>query len=198
MVILHGAADKEELEVKKGETVFIERGERFRPMFPDGDTEYVPVCLPAFRPDRCIREEESGDTAVSERLAVLHAKRAKVAVANPPEVLYHMCQSSLWEDAKRTGDAYYPPTFDEDGGFTHATGVPSRLIETANHFYTGVPGEWVCLRFRRSELRRRGITVKDEEALPVGEQAVGSTWTEWVCPHVYGGLPPAAIDKEFP
>ena len=23
-------------------------GERFRPTFPDGDTEYVPVCLPAF------------------------------------------------------------------------------------------------------------------------------------------------------
>ena len=58
--------DGAELEVKAGQTVFIEKGERFRPMFPDGGTEYVPVCLPAFRPDRCIREEEAGDTA-SER-----------------------------------------------------------------------------------------------------------------------------------
>ena len=37
MVLLHGAGGK--LEVKEGETVFIEKGERFRPTFPLGGTE---------------------------------------------------------------------------------------------------------------------------------------------------------------
>ena len=46
MVLLYEDGNKE-LEVKAGETVYIEQGERFRPMFPDGGTEYIPVCLPA-------------------------------------------------------------------------------------------------------------------------------------------------------
>mmetsp|Transcript_115497 Transcript_115497/g.199637 ORF Transcript_115497/g.199637 Transcript_115497/m.199637 type:complete len:152 (-) Transcript_115497:35-490(-) len=69
MVLLY--ADGKSLEVGAGKTVFIEKGERFRPTFPDGDTEYIPVCLPAFRPDRCIREEEA-DSAVATKLAELH------------------------------------------------------------------------------------------------------------------------------
>ena len=70
-----------------------------------------------------------------------------------------MCQKEVWENAKKIGGAYYPPTFEKDGccccccynlflflrlllllllGFyTHATAVPSRLIVTANHFYQG-------------------------------------------------------------
>ena len=76
--------------------------------------------------------------------------------------------------------------------------MPQRLIETANHFYTGVEGAWVCLRFSRAKLRRCGIVVRDEEAKPVGEQAVGGGWSAWVCPHVYGGLPAACVEKEFP
>lgn len=31
-------------------------------------------------------------------------------------------------------EAYFPPTFASDG-FTHATAVPSRLLDVANHFY---------------------------------------------------------------
>ena len=62
-----------------------------------------------------------------------------------------------------------------------------------------MPGEWVCLRFKRSALKTKfGIHVRDEEAMPVGAQAVGSEWGAWVCPHVLGGLPPAVVDKEFP
>jgi hypothetical protein len=70
-----------------GETVFISKGTRFRPSFPVGDTQcvtspnfttenpfhysvdfidvrYVPVCVPAFRPDRCIREDKYGSTVL--------------------------------------------------------------------------------------------------------------------------------------
>lgn len=45
-----------------------------------------------------------------------------------------MCQRSQWEAAKASDDAYFPATFEKDG-FTHATAVPSRLVDTANHFY---------------------------------------------------------------
>ena len=56
-IVLHYEQDKV-LEVNKGQTVFVGKGERFQPVFPVGGTSYIPVCLPAFRPDRCIREEE--------------------------------------------------------------------------------------------------------------------------------------------
>lgn len=187
---------RSELEVKAGQTVFIGKGERFKPEFPEGGTEYVPVCLPAFRPDRCIRED--GDSEVSKRLKTLHGVAPAPSADDPkPEVLYHMCETALWEAAKAKGEAYYPPTFEVDGNYTHATAVPSRLITTANHFYTGVPGDWVCLRLSRSALRRAGIFVRDEEALPVGDQAVGDDWGDWVCPHIIGGIPPSVVDTEF-
>ena len=93
---------------------------------------------------------------------------------------------------------YFPATFDADGCFTHATGVASRLIETANHFYQGDPRPWVCLQTTRTKLRESGIfvqpappfsllvcslvaaasapdsppsQVRDERALPVAGQA---------------------------
>ena len=190
--------DGGEVEVKEGQTVKIDKGERFRPTFPDAGTEYIPVCLPAFRPDRCIREDEP-DSVVSTNLKKLHSAPPSTTTAKaPPDVLYHMCQVSLWEHCKRTGAAYFPPTFQADGNMTHATAVAQRLLETANHFYQDVPGEWGCLRFTRSALLKSGIIVVDEEAKPVGDQAVGDSWGEWVCPHIYGGLPPSVVDKEFP
>ena len=55
------------ITVHAGETAFIDRGERFRPVFPVADTEYIPVCRPAFSPERCIREEEEGESNVSDQ-----------------------------------------------------------------------------------------------------------------------------------
>lgn len=175
------------LTVHAGETVFVEKGERFRPVFPEGDTEYIPVCLPAFRPDRCIREEEN--SKVSKKLQELHNTQNLKQDFSSVEKLYHMCQNSLWHEAMIKQEAYYPPTFEKDGMFTHATAVPQRLIETANHFYTDVEGEWICLELSRNALYRIGIDTVFEEAKPVGETNVSNTWEYWVCPHIYGGLP---------
>lgn len=111
MILKYKEGDAQ-VEVCAGQTVFIARGERFKPEFPEGETEYVPVCLPAFRPDRCIRED-GPDSEVSKRLAALHGA-APTLVANDekPEVLYHVCQKALWEEAKHKGEAYFPPTFE--------------------------------------------------------------------------------------
>ncbi len=207
-IVLHYHDEKQgkevTLEAKAGDTVFIAKGERFKPVFPTCQTEYIPVCFPAFRPDRCHREEDSDDSDVTKKLRSLHgmdmnATSSCKPVDNDgnhadPDVLYHMCQKSLWEEAVQSGTAYFPPTFEADGGFTHATAVPKRLIDTANHFYTETKGDWICLQLSRSALEKIGIKTKDEEALPVGEKNVSNEWNEkkWICPHVYGGIPTIA------
>merc|ERR1712008_563631 len=133
---------------------------------------------------------------IAENLKQLH-KAPEVIVDSSedqkPEILYHMTTKDEWEKAKAENHAYYPKTFEADGLYTHATGVPSRLVETANHFYQDVSGDWICLQFRRSILRSKfGIAVKDEAAMPVWEKQVSGNWKEeknnWICPHVYGGI----------
>ena len=77
----------------------------------------------------------------------------------------------------------------------------SSLIQTYVFFFQGVEGDWICLQFRRSVLKKRfGIVVKDEEAMPVGSQDVSQDWKEkkWVCPHVYGGIPLQCVEKTYP
>merc|ERR1711997_1008447 len=152
-----------------GDTVFIREGTRFRPSFLE-DSEYVPVCLPAFRPDRCIREDGENEEGhkISDNLKNLHKTNDSKDGDAPNDLLYHMTTKAEWEKAKAENHAYYPKTFEADGLYTHATGVPSRLIETANHFYQDVSGDWICLELRRSKLKREyGIAVRDEEAMPV-------------------------------
>jgi len=206
-ISLHFMENDEEkvLTAQAGETVFVGKGERFRPVFSEAGTEYFPVCLPAFRPDRCLREEE-GVTEVSKNLQNLH--RATLGKGNYAkdndhsdiQKLYHMCQKSLWENTISERKAYFPPTFRKDGMFTHATAVPQRLIETANHFYTSVEGDWICLELSRQALLNLGIDTIFEEAKPVGETGVSNTW-DWICPHIYGGIPTSVegiVTKIYP
>lgn len=208
-MVLHCQQNKdidnyEILEVNAGETCFVAKGERFRPVFPIAPTEYIPVCLPAFRPDRCHREEGEEASDVTVHLRKLHhmdndnegsTMQCTTATATPkdadPDVLYHMCQEELWQEALDSKTAYYPPTFQGDGYFTHATAVPQRLVDTANHFYTSSKGEWICLQLSRQALTDIGIITKDEEGLPVGDTEASSQIKEnkWVCPHIYGGIP---------
>lgn len=195
------------LRVEQGETCFVAAGERFRPVFPHAGVKYVAVCLPAFTPDRCVREEEGGEgeggssggkvSDVSAKLRELHSSAAAT-----DDVLYHMCQKFLWEAAQGTGDAYFPPTFEQDGGFTHATAVPARLIDTANHFYTAPStGDWICLELSKAALQRVGIVTRFEEPKAVGGAETANEWNEWRCPHIFGGIPaqvPGVVKKTFP
>jgi hypothetical protein len=138
--------DEKSLTVNAGETCFVAKGERFRPVFPQGEVEYIPVCIPAFKPERCHREEDAETSQVTARLRELHTNGTKANdslttghgitdnVHN--DIIYHMCEKRLWDEATKSGTAYIPPKFEEDGGFTHGTAVPARLVSTANHFYT--------------------------------------------------------------
>lgn len=206
-IMFESSTDNANVKAAAGDTVFIKSGTRFRPSFVE-DSEYIPVCLPAFRPDLCIREdgEDREGQKIAEKLKDLHSDNNKAGSCSvkdeKPEILYHMTTKVEWENAKAKNHAYYPKTFEVDGDYTHATGVPSRLIETANHFYQDVEGDWICLQFRRSVLRQNfGIVVRDERAMPVGEKQVSEGWEEgqrnWICPHVYGGIPLDCVEKEY-
>lgn len=201
MVLHYG--NGETLDVNAGETCFVAKGERFRPVFPVAPTEYVPVCLPAFRPDRCHREEGDDPSDVTNKLLKLHKMDKKdtepqvmgclvgEGQTRDPDILYHMCEKPRWEEAVKSQKAYFPPTFEQDGFFTHATAVPQRLIDTANHFYTSSKADWICLQLSRSALTNNGIITKDEDGLPVGDAGVPDQIKSerWICPHIYGGIP---------
>merc|ERR1712146_521686 len=88
--------DNQVLVVSAGETCFIAKGEKFRPIFPVAGTEYMPVCLPAFKPELCLLEKPDDDDE-------LEGKNAKVTTINDSidddDILYHLCPTELWEDA---------------------------------------------------------------------------------------------------
>lgn len=192
-------SDLPDVTVNAGETVHILKGTRFKPSFPT-DTEYIPICYPAFRPDLCVREDEDDQgEAISDNLKKLHGQDKVDAPKDedPPEVLYHMCLVVDWSAAKASGDAYFPKTFFDDEYLTHATGVPSRLIDTANHYYQDSVGDWVCLQFTRSALKKSGIYVRDEHATAVGDKPTDEKLMgRWVCPHIIGGIPIHVVEKE--
>jgi hypothetical protein len=191
----------EEVIIEAGETAYISKGSSWKPTFPV-ETSYIAICKPAFRPDRCVREEENNQSGM-DLLKKMHADSSvappqpTVTKAEPIDKLHHMTTRALWNAVKDSGEAYYPPTFDVDGYYTHATAVPSRLITTANNFYQEDAGEWICLIFSRAALKKCGIFVKDEEALPVGDRPIGGDWDTWICPHVIGGIPPSIVTEIF-
>lgn len=206
------------MTVEIGETCFIKKGERFRPVFPYGNVEYIAVCIPAFKPERCIREEDTETSQVTARLRELHCgikntvnNDKQVSCNNEPtdvvngthktsfeaqenDYIYHMCQKKLWDDAVKLGIAYFPPTFEVDGGFTHATALPQRLIQTANHFYSQTVGDWICLQLSMKALHTKGIVTRYEQPKNVGSIATGMDWNDWACPHIFGGIPTTQND----
>lgn len=113
--------------------------------------------------------------------------------------IYHMCQKKRWQTAVASGERFYfPPTFDVDGGFVHATQHPEQLLDIANHFYQNPKDEeWICLQLRPSVLLNDfGIRTVWEAPAPVGATASFTSTDEsteatpvTLFPHVYGGIP---------
>lgn len=195
--IKHGQ-DDEILTVNAGETCQVTKGERYRPMFPMADTEFLAICVPAFKPERCTREEKGSDS-VSNQLENIHD--GKKAADGFPEIIYHMCEKSLWESALAAGEAYFPPTFEKDGGFTHASMEAKSLITTANHFYQSSKDDWICIELNRMVLTKIGIVTKFEQAKPVGDIATAEHAKSVIYPHIFGGIPaflPDVVTRTLP
>lgn len=82
VLVLSGEVHLEQGETKTvvgpGQACFLKAKERVKWVWP-GACTYIPVCLPAFSPTNCHREEEEGaakDKATMERLHALHGDTA--------------------------------------------------------------------------------------------------------------------------
>ena len=106
-----------------------------------------------------------------------------------PAPLFHLVPTAVWEALPST-DTYYPATYTSDG-FTHLTADPALLLEVANHFYTGIKGDFVVLEL---DSRLLADPVKYEPAAPVGNQETKTNYDAAqedvpLFPHLYGGIP---------
>ena len=107
--------------------------------------------------------------------------------------LFHLVQADLWEAAVESDTTYFPPTYEQDG-FTHATANPDLLLNVANHFYTDVPGKWLCLRMTVDSLEAGGIDVVFEGTAPVGDKEPDFPGTDdELFPHILGGIHPSTV-----
>ncbi len=107
--------------------------------------------------------------------------------------LFHLVQADLWKAAVEGDTTYFPPTYEQDG-FTHATANPDLLLNVANHFYTDVPGEWLCLQMTVESLKAGGIEVVFEGTAPVGDKAPDFEGTDdELFPHILGGILPSTV-----
>lgn len=112
--------------------------------------------------------------------------------------VFHLVQASLWDETVRTGETYFPPTYDVDG-FTHGTSNPEKLLAVANHFYPDVEGDWYCLRMTVESLKETGVETVYEGTAPVGDinpDFEGSD--DELFPHIHGGIAPAAVLENHP
>ena len=122
--------------------------------------------------------------------------------------MYHMCVKEQWDAAREAGQAYFPPTFQQDGRKTHASMMPEKLLDTANHFYKSTSPastEWICLELDAKYMYETlGIVTLVESPLPVGDQpalTVAPTESPIRYPHIYGGIAtsvPSLVTRIFP
>uniref|UniRef100_A0A7S1U6G1 (S)-ureidoglycine aminohydrolase cupin domain-containing protein n=1 Tax=Phaeomonas parva TaxID=124430 RepID=A0A7S1U6G1_9STRA len=174
--------DKDQF-VEAGSGLFLAKGTRVKWSW-DRPCKYVPICLPAFSPANCGREEETGDH-IAKPEESMQALRA-LHEASKHEYLYHVAKVPRWEACKAAGRMYYPPTYKQDG-FTHATADASKLIAVLNHFYQDSPEDFVCLRLTTKSLESSGVTTVYEQTAPVGDiPAIDAG--EQLFPHLLGGI----------
>jgi hypothetical protein len=96
-------------------------------------------------------------------------------------VYYHLLPAAELAAARSSGE-HRPASYAADG-FVHLSDRAETLVDTANHFYTGVKGEWYVLTLDASKLRAE---VKLEPAAPVG--AIASPEAAGLFPHLYGAI----------
>jgi len=116
--------------------------------------------------------------------------------------LFHLVEKARWgqvEHASANAESvYYPPTYEQDG-FTHATANLALLLTVANHFYTAIPGDWLCLKMTVASIEATGPKVIFEARAPVGDtRADFDDTSEELFPHIYGGIRSEAVIEVFP
>ena len=108
--------------------------------------------------------------------------------------VFHLVQAELWQATLTEQDSvYYPPTYAVDG-FTHGTANPEKLLVVANHFYSEVQGDWLCLRMTVDSLEGSGVETIFEGTAPVGDKPADFEGSDSeLYPHILGGISPSAV-----
>ena len=108
--------------------------------------------------------------------------------------VFHLVQAELWQATLAEKDSvYYPPTYDVDG-FTHGTANAEKLLVVANHFYSEVQGDWLCLRMTVESLEKSGVETIFEGTAPVGDKPADFEGSDSeLYPHILGGISPSAV-----
>ncbi|CAM9940591.1 unnamed protein product [Discosporangium mesarthrocarpum] len=119
----------------------------------------------------------------------------------PHKEIYHLVEELKWREACASENGnYLSPTYEQDG-FIHATAEAALLLPVANHFFTDVPGAFLCLRIDTDLLKSE---VKYEAAAPVGDKSAhGSDGGDDRAgevpqfPHIYGPITAASVVAEL-
>ena len=98
-------------------------------------------------------------------------------------VYFHMLPAAELAAARACGE-HRPAAYAADG-FVHLGSNAETLVDTGNHFYQSVPGEWYVLTIDAAKLRAE---VKIEPAAPVGSVASPEAAAGLLFPHLYGPL----------
>jgi hypothetical protein len=115
----------------------------------------------------------------------------------PPDVdyIYHLCQTSKWDDAKSQKQPYFPPTFMADGKFTRASVHRDDMVDVANEYYRSSVGDWILLELDCKVLYGLGIPM-------LAQLAPESTQSQPVkCLQILGGIStinPDLVSKIYP
>ena len=106
-----------------------------------------------------------------------------------PSVIYHVVQKSLWDAALASGVNYFPPRYDIDVGFIHATHEANLLLGVLNwrhpkhgFIYKHIEGTFLCLAIDTAVLTS---PVKMEAAVPTE-----SNPNPIAFPHIFGPIHP--------
>jgi uncharacterized protein (DUF952 family) len=99
--------------------------------------------------------------------------------------IYHLTPADYYESLDPDSD-YLPAAFDQDG-FIHCSADEEQMLEVANRFYKGEPGEFLLLAIDEDAVR---ADVRHEDAAPEPD---GNLY-----PHIYGPLNRDAIREVRP
>ena len=72
--------------------------------------------------------------------------------------------------------------------------IRDRLLVVANHFYSEVRGDWLCLRMTVESLQKSGVDTIFEGTAPVGDKPADFEGSDSeLYPHILGGISPSAV-----
>lgn len=108
----------------------------------------------------------------------------------PPNVpyIYHLCQTSKWNEAVSKQMPYFPPTYVKDGKFTRATVHAKDLVDTANTYYQAIDGDFMVLEINTTILYQMGVAIFSQDA-PENYMATNKKNKNAVkCLQLFGGI----------